>query len=83
MPRIVNVIRAYNTEYKQACTWCIIMLCGISEAESATSAAKYRVKFNDSTLLCLSQKHDGLSQQDLPPLTESKGTALIMSLYAF
>lgn len=36
MPRIVNVIRAYNTEYKQACTWCIIMLCGISEAESAT-----------------------------------------------
>lgn len=23
---------------------------------------------------------DGLSQQDLPPLTESKGTALIMSL---
>lgn len=58
MPRIVNVIRAYNTEYKQACTWCIIMLCGISEAESATSAAKYRVKFNDSTLLCLSQKYD-------------------------
>lgn len=26
---------------------------------------------------------DGLSQQDLPPLTGSKGTALIMSLYAF
>lgn len=26
---------------------------------------------------------DGLSQQDLPPLTESKGTALIISLYAF